>query len=512
MAYIPPKEWERLLKRVLAIEPDGRLVVKLDPTNSLIPAADASYDLGSATYRYRDLYLSDAIREVKKVTIKDTDPTPVGDVLLKVIDQELRLRNPADTAFTQLALGSIPRGVKEETASYVIFKEAGVYYAKNGSTGAIDYSGTDAATVIQSAIDALSEYTWDTITGKRGLIVIKDGTYEITSTILVYPTMALIGAGSWGNPILKLADGANVDLIEVKPYTGGAEGCVHIANLTLDGNKANNPTAGRGIFCNGVRDSIIENVKILRSRGYGLHLSNCLNIRALKFTIEESASAGFVISGGTGNYLGYGYVYDNALSNSINGGAEYCKLLFTHISSTGRHGVTLNNAPRGVVAYCHFIDNSKETANSWDGIMLYDTVRDVIVGNIIRNTLTPPNQRYGVKEGGASDYNLIIGNIIENMATGAIDTIGANTEVRHIQGYVTENEGVATFSGDGSTTVFNIPHGLPSTPTKYGVSPLTPDADADRTITADATNIIVTFSAAPPAGTNNVKFGWWAKL
>jgi len=78
--------------------------------------------------------------------------------------------------------------------------------------------------------------------------------------------------------------------------------------------------------------------------------------------------------------------------------------------------------------------------------------------------------------------------------------------------YVTENSGVATFSGDGSTTTFRIEHGLVSTPSKYVVSPLTPDSDASRTITVDDTYITITFDTAPPSGTDNVKFGWWAEV
>lgn len=45
------------------------------------------------------------------------------------------------------------------TASYVVFQltVGGVttYYAKNGATGQIQFSGADAATVIQAAINAL---------------------------------------------------------------------------------------------------------------------------------------------------------------------------------------------------------------------------------------------------------------------------------------------------------------------------------------------------------------------
>ena len=50
---------------------------------------------------------------------------------------------------------SLPPYEKAETASYVIYKQGDVIYAKNGETGAVEFSGTDAATIIQNAINAV---------------------------------------------------------------------------------------------------------------------------------------------------------------------------------------------------------------------------------------------------------------------------------------------------------------------------------------------------------------------
>jgi len=72
-----------------------------------------------------------------------------------------------------------------ETASYIIFKEGDMVYAKNGSTGKIDFSGTDASTVIQSAIDNLPS----------GKIYIKAGTYIISSAIAPKSNIEIVGEG-----------------------------------------------------------------------------------------------------------------------------------------------------------------------------------------------------------------------------------------------------------------------------------------------------------------------------
>ena len=73
------------------------------------------------------------------------------------------------------------------------------------------------------------------------------------------------------------------------------------------------------------------------------------------------------------------------------------------------------------------------------------------------------------------------------------------------------NGGVATFSGDGTTTSFSIPHGLGTTPTVALVGKAVaglPDIDYWD---ADTTNIIVHFKSPPSSGTDNVRI-WWLTI
>ena len=79
-------------------------------------------------------------------------------------------------------------------------------------------------------------------------------------------------------------------------------------------------------------------------------------------------------------------------------------------------------------------------------------------------------------------------------------------------GWCGKNSGVATFSGDGTTTQFSIAHGLVSTPTKVQVTPMSSDAAADFYVTADDTNIYINYKSAPPSGTDNLKFSWYAEV
>lgn len=68
--------------------------------------------------------------------------------------------------------------------------------------------------------------------------------------------------------------------------------------------------------------------------------------------------------------------------------------------------------------------------------------------------------------------------------------------------------GEIAFSGNGSQTAFNIPHGLGGTPLSYYAKPLTDAAGAKRTVTVTSTNIVVTYTTAPASGTNNLRLRW----
>jgi hypothetical protein len=60
--------------------------------------------------------------------------------------------------------------------SYVVWKEGSTYFAKNGITGEVEWSGIDALTVIQSAVNALTS---------GGKIFFKSGTYTLTGPIVL---------------------------------------------------------------------------------------------------------------------------------------------------------------------------------------------------------------------------------------------------------------------------------------------------------------------------------------
>jgi hypothetical protein len=76
--------------------------------------------------------------------------------------------------------------------------------------------------------------------------------------------------------------------------------------------------------------------------------------------------------------------------------------------------------------------------------------------------------------------------------------------------YSTERRGASTASGNGSTTTFNIPHGLGAIPHDVVIN--CASFTNPFTYTLTSTNIVVVFTTAPTSGTNNVIFYWSAVL
>lgn len=78
--------------------------------------------------------------------------------------------------------------------------------------------------------------------------------------------------------------------------------------------------------------------------------------------------------------------------------------------------------------------------------------------------------------------------------------------------------GISVQSGNGITKIFNIAHGAGTTPTKYAITPASDMANraaqyndstaARHYVTADATNLIITYFTAPLTGTNNLSWSW----
>jgi hypothetical protein len=146
-------------------------------------------------------------------------------------------------------------------SSYVIFKEGSYCKAKNCLTGQIDFYAEDAATVIQSAINAIPS------TG--GKVFIKSGVYEVKR--LVGKTNVVLEGEVVGQPwdltqgtVLKFVGNSGDPVLDFRnvPYWFG------VKDLKIDGN---NKLAGYGIRMG----TELEGRKPKRLLLEGIYIENC---------------------------------------------------------------------------------------------------------------------------------------------------------------------------------------------------------------------------------------------
>lgn len=100
--------------------------------------------------------------------------------------------------------------------------------------------------------------------------------------------------------------------------------------------------------------------------------------------------------------------------------------------------------------------------------------------------------------------------VLSGVATEYLDGSGAWSvpPVTSIGSVGAAKANVTSKSGNGTTKIFTIAHGLGTTPAVAVVKPTSINAFGDFTTSFDATNITITYQNAPPSGTNNLEYNW----
>ncbi|WP_290725705.1 hypothetical protein [Archaeoglobus sp.] len=436
--------------------------------------------------------------------------------------------------------------------SAIVYKEGDSVIAENhkGRKIADGEAGVDDAEVIQKALDSLTpNRSW-----KEKVALIGDFVINNSLVLDSYTIFKVIGK-------IRLADGVNKHMITADSKTD-----IEIYG-ELDGNRLNQTADSRGIYLYNCQNIKIR-AKVKSTWHHGIHLSSCNTAKI--FTIQEDIGwtavgltlsndvfckfivdgfgkterhSGVKIDGGSNIY--FKGIVKNGTGNgvdlsTVNGAVKnvvvdvvsennYRGIIVKGLESTGNnaedvfiYGTYRNNEEQGI-ALANVV-NSKIYANSYNngqvnatgnpyGIRLYGSTGCSGIKVIgCRCYDIDGTQTYGIVEESNCDYNIIVNNDVRGNVTRGISFAGANTIVRRNIGYLTENSGTATFSGDGSKTQFSIAHSLVSTPSKVLVTPMTADAAGDFYVTADDTYIYINYSSAPASGTDNVKVSWYAEV
>jgi parallel beta-helix repeat protein len=243
-------------------------------------------------------------------------------------------------------------GNQLSTASYVIYYQ-NKYYAQNGTTGRVDYSGTDAAAIIQATIDTLIE---------GGLIVLRRGIYTLNSGIRIAQGIDLLGEQG---AVLKVGDGAQTpsNPFNILELIGDD---VTVENLELDGNAGLNPNLAGITTEPAPANPYMQNGIVVRS-GRNCEIFNCFIHDIWNAGVWLAAADGDVVGAEIASCLisrtGKSFTDPSSTNQPQSANAVYVFRLQGSTSGTSIHDNSIVE-PFGRGIYLHFDQDTIVSNNS----------------------------------------------------------------------------------------------------------------------------------------------------
>lgn len=248
----------------------------------------------------------------------------------------------------------ISTGAYPGSSSYTIFSDGLNYYAKNGY-GAIDFTSTDASTVINQAIRALpvidsNPYSNCNPFGKRtGEIVLTAGEYHISSSIVLASGQWLHGAGQEGTVLIGES---GVTVIRFYGNNTAPTYYAKISDLTIYG-------GGIGINASFAMNSAFERLHVHHMENDGIVMVHALVNTFDHISIDSCGGFGLYADA-----LSNGNVFTALTSNANTGdGARFrdirgLELYGCDIEINGGYGLTLYGVEGCVISGGFFEDNN----------------------------------------------------------------------------------------------------------------------------------------------------------
>jgi len=273
--------------------------------------------------------------------------------------------------------------------SYIIFGEdtdgdgvLDIIYAKNGLTGEIEYSGTDASIVIQKAINQSANLA------NGGKIFIRKGIYELSDTIKLKSNIIIQGEGIEATR-LKIKTGVYKNVIEAWGSADNYIKNIVVMDLTVDGNWANNPTQGSPgypdeLYQNGIKLEYVENALIFNVKAYDCPW-NGIQARNSKYVIYQNCIAE--------KWYWWGLqfwerVYYSIMEGCIAKDGEEGGIAIENAYFSDVIGNIVNNTKKGINVVISssdigIIGNAIETSDY--GIRLENSDRVTVKGNVVKS-------------------------------------------------------------------------------------------------------------------------------
>lgn len=378
--------------------------------------------------------------------------------------------------------------VMEKPCSIQIFTDGTTIWAQDCDNGNILYSGTSASTVINNAINSLTN---------GGLVFIKAGTYSTTSTITIpyqhngitmmgegFATRLLVGSGASGISIQGSRTTITSLRIDLTSQSGthlyGVHGELGSSNITLTNSWI---TGGRpGVFFDGSTGVIADGNIIYDSNGDGLTASNSRNVLFQNnYIINAGLTIGNCLSFSSsanvtaiGNHLDQCYHHGIALENAIGLGTGKTILIANNfIRDVQGDGIYVYPANGGVPTASKVNIVGNTVVNAWGASSSGITVRSGSQVNIANNYVANVTHAGILIDSGAGTQFSITGNMVSNVGNAAIDTLCPSTTITGNTVMGLSQQGI--YVGANSTTVSgNTVTYSPGGITNYGGIYVTP--------------------------------------
>jgi len=408
-----------------------------------------------------------------------------------------------------------------------------VVAASNANSKVKEYAdyicdGVDDQVQIQAAIDALPS------TG--GSILLSNGQFNISSTILIKSYVTFAGVGP--STILYLSNNSNVDVLSSNPAL--ALDYINIRDLRINGNKDNN-SAGSGIYLYNPARLFIDNVAIINPKADGIRLereSNSLN------RYGESLIHNSYLANGDGNgisvnldndftiygldiistrvevFAGYGIktygsgkvlIDDCWISSNANGvyinGSSRPSMSSSKIEYNSVFGAQFQSVYYARIIGSLFRDNSYISSGYSNLNFIAGGKNEVIGNHLFDDRGGSAKVDYNIEETSTASSNIYMGNLMYGATVANMLIVDpASALVRANMGYVTENSGTATITA-GQTSV-NVTHNLAATPTRVQLTPTTDTGGKRYWISAKgASTFTITIDSTY---TSDIIFDWRA--
>lgn len=247
----------------------------------------------------------------------------------------------------------LPSKVRQiNNSSYVIWKDGKNIFAQNGSTCDIDYKGTDISLIINNIGKVLDS---------NGQILIKSGSYNITTDLIIPANSIFIGEGSTTKFILGEAGRIHVD------YKNN----VIISNILVDSSLQKTHIGGgatAAIMVSGSSNVRIDNVIVKDANHFGIYIQVSNNVIIENCTLNGLGNNDVI--GGNGTNGMYNLKDVIIRNNIIKQDASIGDLYATTIDLTNVYRVA-------------FLDNMTY-GDLWFGSEEYPHRYSRISGNIIK--------------------------------------------------------------------------------------------------------------------------------